>query len=137
MAKLPAEFVKSPGEKPAAAPVKRRAKKTALVSPETVRALLREIHLRLTEVEFRALEDAREELRRIGQEVSLEQMLHRLITEWIAARAAAARAAAVPPVDSLLDRIRRFARSPIRSWRELGAAVRRLRGAQPGSSPVI
>ena len=129
MAKLPAEFVKAPGEKPAATAVKRRPRKTALVSPETARALLREIHLRLTEVEFRALEDAREELRRIGQEVSLEQMLHRVIHEWNAARAAAATAAAAPPIESLLDRIRRFARSPIRSWRELGAAVRRLRGA--------
>ena len=129
MAKLPAEFVKAPGEKPAAAPVKRRTRKTALVSPETARALLREIHLRLTEVEFRALEDAREELRRIGQEVSLEEMLHKVILEWSAARVAAARAAAAPPIESLLDRIRRFARSPIRSWRELGAAVRRLRGA--------
>lgn len=129
MAKLPAEFVKAPGEKPAAAPVKRRARKTALVSPETARALLREIHLRLTEVEFRALEDAREELRRIGQEVSLEDMLHRVIAEWNAARAAAAAAVAAPPVESLLERIRRFARSPLQSWRELGAAVRRLRGA--------
>ena len=109
--------------------MKRRAKKTALVSPETARALLREIHLRLTEVEFRALEDARDELRRIGQEVSLEQMLHRVIHEWSTSRAAAAAAAAVPPIEGLLDRIRRFARSPIRSWRELGAAVRRLRGA--------
>jgi len=129
MAKLPAEFVKAPGEKPAAAPVKRKTRKTALVSPETARALLREIHLRLTETEFRALEDAREELRRIGQEVSLEEMLHRVIVEWSAARAAAAAAAALPPVESLIDRIRRFARSPIRSWRELGAAVRRLRSA--------
>jgi hypothetical protein len=129
MAKLPAEFVKAPADKPTAAPAKKRPKKTALVSPETARALLREIHLRLTEVEYRALEDAREELRKAGQEVSLEQMLHRVITEWIAARAAAAAAAALPPVDSLLDRIRRFARSPLRSWRELGAAVRRLRGA--------
>ncbi len=129
MAKLPAEFVKAPGEKPAATPIKRRTKKTALVSPETARSLLREIHLRLTEVEFRALEEAREELRRIGHEVSLEQMLHRVIDEWNASRAAAAAAAAVPPVENLLDRIRRFARSPIRSWRELGAAVRRLRGA--------
>jgi hypothetical protein len=129
MAKLPAEFVKAPGEKPAAAPVKRKTRKTALVSPETARALLREIHLRLTETEFRALEDAREELRRIGQEVSLEEMLHRVIVEWSAARAAAAAAAALPPVDSLIERIRRFARSPIRSWRELGAAVRRLRSA--------
>ena len=129
MAKLPAEFVKAPGEKPAAAPVKRRTRKTALVSPETARALLREIHLRLTEVEFRALEDAREELRRIGQEVSLEEMLHKVIQEWSAARVAAAAAAAAPPIEGLLDRIRRFARSPIRSWRELGAAVRRLRGA--------
>src|SRR6187397_7850 len=129
MAKLPAEFVKAPGEKPAAAPVKRRTRKTALVSPETARALLREIHLRLTEVEFRALEDARVELRRIGQEVSLEQMLHRVIHEWNAARAASAATAAAPPIESLLDRIRRFARSPIRSWRELGATVRRLRGA--------
>ena len=129
MAKLPAEFVKAPGEKPAAAPVKRKTRKTALVSPETARALLREIHLRLTETEFRALEDAREELRRIGQEVSLEEMLHRVIVEWSAARAAAAAAAALPPVESLIERIRRFARSPIRSWRELGAAVRRLRSA--------
>lgn len=129
MAKLPAEFVKAPGEKPAAAPVKRRTRKTALVSPETARALLRELHLRLTEVEFRALEDARDELRRIGQEVSLEQMLHRVIHEWSVARAASAATAAAPPIESLLDRIRRFARSPIRSWRELGAAVRRLRGA--------
>ncbi len=129
MAKLPAEFVKAPVDKPSAAPVKKRTRKTALVSPETARALLREIHLRLTEVEFRALEDARDELRRAGQEVSLEQMLHRVISEWIAARAAAAAAAAMPPVEGLLDRIRRFARSPLRSWRELGAAVRRLRSA--------
>jgi hypothetical protein len=129
MAKLPAEFVKAPADKPAAAATKRRPKKTALVSPETARALLREIHLRLTEVEFRALEDAREELRKGGHEVTLEQMLHRVITEWMTARAAAAAAAALPPVESLLARIRRFARSPLRSWRDLGAAVRRLRGA--------
>jgi hypothetical protein len=129
MAKLPAEFVKAPADKPSAAPSKRRPKKTALVSPETARALLREIHLRLTEVEFRALEGARDELRKGGHEVTLEQMLHRVITEWMTVRAAAAAAAALPPVESLLDRIRRFARSPLRSWRDLGAAVRRLRGA--------
>jgi hypothetical protein len=128
MAKLPPEFVKAPGDSPA--PAKRKSKKTALVSPETARALLREIHLRLTESEHRALEEARDELRRGGQEVTVEQMIHRVIEQWIAARLAQATASAEPPpVEGLLDRVRRFARSPLRTWRELGAAVRRLRGA--------
>jgi hypothetical protein len=123
MAKLPSEFVKPPAARPAS---KRRGKKTSLLDPEAARALLREVVVRLSETEHRALEDARAELARGGEEVTLEQMVHRVITEWNVRRSQAQQPAA-RPVESILAQLRRLASSPVRTWRELGiAAMRRL-----------
>lgn len=125
MAKLPTEFVKPPASKPAP---RRRGKKTSLLDPEAARALLREVIVRLSEAEHRALEQARAELARAGEELSLEQMIHRAIADWSARRAEAARPAP-RPVDGVLAQLRRLASSPVRTWRELGAAaLRRLTG---------
>jgi hypothetical protein len=133
MARLPSEFVKSPAARPAP---RRRSKKTSLLDPEAARALLREVIVRLGETEHRALEDARAELGRAGEEISLEQMVHRIISEWTARRAES-RQPAARPVEGILAHLRRLARDPVRTWRELGAAaVRRLTGlaaqVQPG-----
>jgi hypothetical protein len=125
MAKLPSEFVKAPAAKPAP---KRRSKKTSLLDPEAARALLREVIVRLTESEHRLLEDARAELARAGDEVTLEQMIHRVIAEWTTRRTEA-RQPATRPVDGILAHLRKLATSPLRTWRDLGAAaLRRLTG---------
>jgi hypothetical protein len=131
MAKLPSEFVKAPAARPAP---KRRGKKTSLLDPEAARALLREVIVRLSEAEHRLLEDARAELARAGEELSLEQMLHRIISEW-SARRAEARQPATRPVDGILAQLRRLAQSPVRTWRELGAAAMR-RLAALGAGPA-
>jgi hypothetical protein len=125
MAKLPSEFVKSPAAKPAP---RRRTKKTSLLDPEAARALLREVLLRLTESEHRTLEEARAELARAGEELSLEQMIHRIIADWTTRRAEAHQPA-TRPVEGILAQLRKLAGSPLRTWRELGlAAYRRLAG---------
>ena len=125
MAKLPTEFVKAPAPKPAP---RRRGKKTSLLDPEAARAMLREVLVRLTESEHRQLEDARTELARAGEEVTIEQMIHRVIAEWSARLAEARRPVAIP-VEGILAQLRRMASSPLRTWRDLGAAaLRRLSG---------
>jgi hypothetical protein len=129
MAKLPTEFVKPPSARPAP---KRRTRKTSLLDPEAARALLREVIVRLTEAEHSALELVRAELARAGEELSLEQLIHRVIAEWTAQRAEA-RQPAPRPVEGVLAQLRRLASSPMRTWRELGvAAVRRLTGLAAG-----
>jgi hypothetical protein len=123
MAKLPSEFVKPPAARPAA---RRRGKKTSLLDPEAARALLREVVVRLSEAEHRALDNARAELTKAGEEVTIEQMVHRIIAEW-SARRSQAQQPAPRAVDSILAQLRRLASSPVRTWRELGmAAMRRL-----------
>lgn len=123
MAKLPSEFVKPPATKPAP---KRRSKKTSLLDPEAARALLREVIVRLTEVEHRLLEEARAELARAGEEVTLEQMIHRVLSDW-SARRAEAHQPATRQLDGIVAQLRKLAASPLRTWRDLGlAAYRRL-----------
>ena len=82
MAKLPSEFVKPPAARPAS---KRRGKKTSLLDPEAARALLREVVVRLSETEHRALEDARGRsllfLARRGLESALERF-HPFAPTW-------------------------------------------------------
>lgn len=124
MAKLPPEFVKplAPPSKP-----RRKPKKTNLMTAERALDLLREVILRLTEEEHRELEKAREELKWSGEDVSLEQIVHRVVAEWCAGRRTQRAAAAAPrPVDGIIAQLRRFARSPLRTWRDLGAAIRLL-----------
>ncbi len=131
MAKLPSEFVKAPAAKPAP---RRRGKTTSLLDPAAARALLREVILRLTEEEITLTEQShgnekeRAELVRAGEELTLEQMIHRIIAEWSAHRAEA-RQPATRPVEGILAHLRKLAGSPLRTWRDLGAAaLRRLYG---------
>jgi hypothetical protein len=143
VAKLPPEYVKAPAgagvaagrvvaprvRVPAPEPAperKRKARRTTLMTAERARDLLREVILRLGDDEHRELERAREELRRSGEEVTLEQMVHRVIAEWCLRRAAERSAAAAGPVDGIVAQLRRLAASPLRRWRDLGAALRRL-----------
>lgn len=121
MAKLPSEFVKAPAAKPAP---KKRTRKQSLLDPEAARALLREVIVKLSEAEHRLLEEVRAELARAGEELSLEQLLHRIIAEW-SARRSEARQPVARPVEGILAQLRRLAQSPVQTWRELGAAAMR------------
>ena len=125
MSKLPPEFVKAPPAEPA--PRTRRARKTSIPPAEPVLDP-REILLRLTDEEHQALEDARQVLLRAGEEVTLEQMIHRVIAEWnLRAREAAAPTPARRD-ESIIDRLRALVASPLRTWRDLSAALRRMSG---------
>jgi hypothetical protein len=131
MSKLPPEFVKAPaaGSAPAdAAPRARRTRKASLVAEPPPDP--REVLLRLTDDEHAALEDARQALVRAGETVTIAQIIHRVITEWTLRTklAPTAEPARTARDESLIDRIRAFATSPLRTWRELGATLRRLSG---------
>lgn len=173
MAKLPPEFVKAPAtpappakakakakargkttsDDKTEAPGKRRAprrKKASLLdTPATAAELARQIRLELSDDEMRALDTARQEIRRAGEpEVTLEQMIHRALGEWIAGRRAIGRrvaesgAASGQPatqgvrrgsraqIEWVVARLRRLAADPLAGWRELTDSLRRLAGAR-------
>jgi len=122
MSKLPPEFVKSPTAEPA--PRVRRTRKTSLVASEAAQDP-REVLLRLTDDEHAALEELREKLHRAGEDVTLEQLLHRVLADWTLrmrapAVAAATAAAPTPPPhrdETLIERLRTLAAAPLRTWR--------------------
>lgn len=151
MSKLPPEFVKAPAAAsavsvtvpapaastasltapsapPAAASRARRTRKASLVAEPPPDP--REVLLRLTDEEHAALEDARQALVRAGETVTIAQIIHRVIAEWSLRTKLAPTPEAAQPVrdESLIDRLRAFAASPLRTWRELGATLRRLSG---------
>jgi hypothetical protein len=131
MSKLPAEFVKPPAGQ-AKQPRTRRARKTSLISPEPV-ADPRELMLHLTDEEYRALEEARQQLLRTGTEITLEQMIHRVFADWMLRSRAvvqtppASEPTATPRDEHMLARLRAFVAEPLRSWREL--AVQKWRAS--------
>lgn len=139
MAKLPPQFVKAPPADPAA-PARRTRKPSLVAAAAAAPRDPREVLVHLTDDDHRALEDARAALRDAGEDVTLEQMIHRVLADWtMRVRAAAAAAVApapepAPRVDGLVDRLRALAAAPLRTWRELGATVRRMIAAQPSSS---
>lgn len=155
MSKLPAEFVKAPVKTatkeatPTKQPRARRPRKAAsLISPEPVRDP-RELVLQLTEEEYQALEEARQQLHQAGAEVTLEQMIHRVFADWMmrvkmvvqpepapapaAAEPAPAPAAAEPTAtpgatatardEHVIARLRTFLAAPIRTWQELASQL--------------
>jgi len=132
MSKLPPDFIRSPSAAPAQRP--RRARKSSLVPAEPVRDP-RELVIRLTDDDYAALEDARQTLQRAGEDITLDAMIHRAITEWrpgaltAPVPAPAPAPSPAPPLadERILERLRAFAASPLRTWRELGARLRRLR----------
>ena len=129
MSKLPAEFVKSPAKQ--AKPRPQRTRKASLISPDPVRDP-HELLLQLTDDELRALENAGRELQRTDSEITLEQMLHRVLADWMLRLNAPPRAAeaarAAPAEPELLTRLRTFIASPLRIWHELAGRVRRTIG---------
>lgn len=135
MAKLPAEFVKSP--QTAARKTRsggRRRKKATLLEEQAREAadLRREILLRLTEEEHAALEAACAELGGAGERLTVEQVIHRAIGDWIARRKPATTTATAPPeaAEGIVASLVSFARSRLRGWRDLGAAIRRFSTAR-------
>lgn len=122
MSKLPTEFVQAPATR-TKQPRARRPRKASLISPEPVRDP-RELLLHLTEAEHQALEDARQQLQQSGVTITLDQMLHRVLADWVAqVHAAATRApareepAVVRVRDVLADRLRRWRAVASGLWR--------------------
>ena len=128
MSKLPPEFVKAPAPAGDSAPRARRARKTSMVAEPAPDP--RDVLLRLTEEEHQALEDARQALSRAGETVTLQQIIHRVLAEWTLRTklAPTPEPSRTPRDEGLLARLRAFAASPLRTWRELGATLRRLSG---------
>lgn len=122
MSRLPDEFVKAPvtpkrSTKRRAAPVAdKKVARTAL-------ALTGEVVVTLGDDERRALGAALDELKRNGEELTIEQMVGRVIHDWVSARTAPP-----PPaltVELAIAQVMKMVRSPVRTWRELGGSLRR------------
>jgi hypothetical protein len=128
MAKLPPDFVKAPA--PRRASKSRSKRKTSLVTAERARDLSREVILSLSEDHKQELELARQELSRPGEEVSLEQMVEKIIAGWYATRTADRVTGTLSRSQSIVAQLRQLAERPLRSWRELGAALRRFAPAR-------
>jgi hypothetical protein len=132
MSKLPPDFIKSPAAAPAQRP--RRARKTSLVPAEPARDP-RQVVVHLTDEVYAALEEARQTLLRAGEDVTLDQMVHRVVAEWrpgaltAPVAAPAPTPAPAPTDDRMLERLRAFAAAPLQTWRELKARLRRIRTA--------
>lgn len=107
-----------PAEKAPAAPAKARSA-SLLRDPAELK---REVLVRLTEDEHRALEAARTEL---GGTVSLDDMIHRVLADWLARRGPERRTDVARIAERVASELRRFARDPLGTWRHLGRAVRR------------
>jgi hypothetical protein len=130
MSKLPAEFVKAPATATQPKPRPRRMRKASLISPEPVKDP-RELLLMLTEEEYKALDEARQQLHQAGAEVTLEQMIHRVFAEWMVRARAAAQpqhatdSVAAPRDERMITRLRAFVAAPLRTWRELATQMLR------------
>jgi hypothetical protein len=111
-------------------PSRRRARASSLVAREAAPDL-REVLVHLTDDELRALDEARQAL---GTAITLEQMIHRVFAEWMLRMKTPAMPATrdVPLPASrdlhMIARLRELAASPLRTWRELTATVRRFAG---------
>lgn len=125
MAKLPAEFVKAP------APRRSTKRRVGTTAEKTVQrnalALTGEVVVVLGDDERRALGAALDELRRAGEDVTIEQMVGRVIGDWMARRNAP------PPakltIEAAVAHVVKMARNPIAAWRDLGASLRRAAAA--------
>jgi len=159
MAKLPDNFVKAPAEtsrvttaksdgKPAAKPagkeLRRKARRGDLQPPaeapeqsevgggEHAHSVL----VRLSPEEHQALSAACQALAAVGETVTIEGMIRKLVERWIAAtRAAAATepgepaaptsAAPARTIAAIRTQLRWLAEQPVRRWRALHRALRR------------
>lgn len=156
MAKLPDNFVKAPTEtsrvttsqagnpagkhvgKPVGKEVRRKAKRGTQPPPVDAAELGADAHsvlVRLSPEEHQALSAACEALAAVGESVTIEDMIRKVVERWIAAtRAAIAPEVPVPApgtattpraIDAIRTQLRRLAERPVRRWRALREALQR------------
>ena len=124
MSKLPEEFVKATQPKTTRT---RKTRQPSLVSREAPNP--REVLVQLTDDELKALEEARQTLHHTGAPITIEQMIHRVIAEWMLRARTVVKAAPEPPAARelfIITRLRELAAAPLRTWRELSNNVRQL-----------
>jgi hypothetical protein len=167
MAKLPDNFVKAPPEasrvttstpagkpadKPVGKEVRRKARRTApppstegAEGPEAAEHA-HSVLVRLSPEEHQALSAACEALAAVGETVTIEGMIRKVVERWIAATraaaaaepgepASAASAASAAParaIDAIQAQLRWLAEQPVRRWRALRQALRRWTHALAG-----
>jgi hypothetical protein len=162
MAKLPDNFVKAPAEtsrvttarpadkpagKPAGKEARRKARGGAPPPPaETTEAGADPAHsvlVRLSPEEHQALSAACEALTAVGETVTIEGMIRKVVERWIAATRAAtaaepgepvapAPAASPRAIHAIRTQLRWLAEQPVRRWRALHRALRRWTHALAG-----
>ncbi len=159
MPKLPDNFVKAPAEtsrvtttksadKPASKPVgkevRRKVKRGVLQPPaEASEQDAHSVLVRLSPEEHQALSAACEALAAVGETVTIEDMIRKVIERWIAAtRAATAPEVPVPAPgapattprarDAIRTQLRWLAEQPVRRWRALRETLRRWSHALAG-----
>ncbi len=135
MAKLPDNFVKPPSAtsrltaKLTSAPkLARRARKAELEAEAA--AHVHDVLVRLSPEEHEALSAACAALAVVGEAVTIDEMIRRVIVRWMdATRAMHADAVTPPPIahEPVTAQLRRLAEQPIRYWRALGQALRTWR----------
>jgi hypothetical protein len=147
MPKLPDNFVKAPAEtsrvttanpagKPAGKEVRRKAKRGVLQPPADAAEHAHSVLVRLSPDEHQALSAACEALGAVGETVTIEDMIRKVVERWISATRAAAAAEpgepaapapAAPPraIDAIRAQLRWLAEQPVRRWRALRMALRR------------
>ena len=128
MAKLPDNFVKAPaeGNKKKKTPGQGRKRKSISLEKEIARRA-HDILVRFTAEEHRALETACEQLRAEGEDITPELAVKRAVAFWLEDRQRSREAAAAQAEhDGVIAQLRRFAHEPMRAWRELNSALRRL-----------
>jgi hypothetical protein len=147
MAKLPDNFVKAPAEtsrvttanpvgKPAGKEVRRKARRGTVPPPAEAaeRAeVARDVLVRLSPEEHQALTAACDALAAVGETVTIEDMIRKVVERWIAATRAAttpevpapAPAAPARAIDAIRAQLRRLAEQPVRRWRALREALLR------------
>ena len=155
MAKLPDNFVKAPAEtsrvttahpagksvgKPVGKEVRRKARGGVLQPPADASADAHSVLVRLSPEEHQALSAACEALAAVGETVTIEDMIRKVVERWITATRAAAAPAhptpapAAPPraIAAIRTQLRRLAEQPVRRWRALQHALRRWSHALAG-----
>ena len=147
MAKLPDNFVKAPAEtsrvttakpadKPAGKEVRRKARRGAPQPPADAHQQAHSVLVRLSPEEHQALSAACEALAAVGETVTIEAMIRKVVERWIAATRAAAAAEPGEPagatpaaparaIDAIRAQLRWLAEQPVRRWRALRQALRR------------
>lgn len=160
MAKLPDNFVKAPAEtsrvttsqpagkpgKPLGKEVRRKARRGVLPPPADAAEQAEHAHsvlVRLSPDEHQALSAACDALAAVGETVTIEDMIRKVVGRWIAAtRAAAAPEVPVPAqggpatppraIEAIRTQLRRLAEQPVRRWRALQQTLRRWTHALAG-----